>query len=57
MKVAIKRRAVEGAKKMGKRSISRDPTKKTSVVSELSQGVDLQQLRRKEYQRIFCKWV
>ena len=57
VKAAIKRRAAEGAKKMGKKNISRDPTKETSVISELPQGADLQQLRRKEYQKIFCKWV
>ena len=55
-KVAIKRRAVEEAKKMGKRRINRAPTRKTPpVVSKLSQGANLLQLRRKEYQRIFCK--
>ena len=30
VKAAVKRRAVEGAKKMGKKSISRAPTKKTA---------------------------
>ena len=54
VKVAIKRRAVEGAKKMAKKNIE-FPQGKPLVVSELSQGADLQQLRRKEYQRICCK--
>ena len=30
VKAAVKRRAVEGAKKMGKKGISRAPTKKTA---------------------------
>ena len=53
LKAAIKRPAGEGAKKMGKNSISRAPTKKIS--SRKPTVTDLQQLRRKECQQIFCK--
>lgn len=53
VKVTIKRRAVERAKKIGKRRIYRAPLRKPSVVSEFSEGADLPQLRRKEYHQIF----
>ena len=55
VKAAIKRFAAERAKKMGKKSINRAPIKKTPVVSELLQRPDVPQLRRKQYQEIFCK--
>ena len=50
MKVAIKRSVVVGANKMGKKNINRAPARKSSVVSKLSQGADLLQIRVKCYQ-------
>ena len=48
MKMAIKRRAVEGAKKMDKKSM--EPLQgKPSVVNEPSIGTGLPQIRRKEF--------
>ena len=50
VKVAIKRSVVVGASKMGKKNINRAPARKSSVVSKLSQGADLLQIRVKCYQ-------
>ena len=58
VKVAIKRCAVEGEKKRWAKCEKIELLQaKPPVVNKLSQGADLQQLRRKEYQRIFCKLV
>ena len=45
--MAVKRDAVEGAKKMSKKSISRAPAKKTASHKQTVTEADLQQLRRK----------
>ena len=47
LKVAIRRYAVEGAKKMGKKSLSRVPTRKTTSRKQTVTGSRLKHLRRK----------
>ena len=55
LKVAIKRHAVERAKKMGKKSLSRAPARKTISRKHTVTESRLKLLRRKEHQRIFYK--
>ena len=54
VKLVIKRRAVEGVKRMGKKSINRAPTGKTIRHKQTVTGSrKLPQIRRKEYLGIF----